>query len=106
MAQFATTDELADFLGRPIDPDQEGRAQLMIRLASGVIQREARQTIERVTDHEVELRGSWGPELFLPERPVVAIASIQVGSDPELVADDYEWERGGLVKLIRRSPWG
>lgn len=81
MAQFATAEELGDYLGRPIRARQRKRAELVLRLASGEVQSFTRQRLEYTANDTAELRapagGGW--ELWLPERPVLSVASISQG---------------------------
>lgn len=81
---FATPDDLSAYLGRAVENTVQ--AQLALDLATGIIQAETGQTLELVTDDVVRLRGSSASPLYLPERPVVSVASIE-GDD---VRDD-EW---------------
>lgn len=84
---FATTDELADWLGYTIT--ETARATLMLEVATGSIQSWTRQTISQVTDDVVELRGTWEPVLKLPERPVTAVSSVVLDGTLLTVTDDY-----------------
>lgn len=94
---FATVPELSAYLGRALDNTEQ--AELALTLATGIIQSETGQTIERVEDDTVTLRGGPYGELTLPERPVIEVSAV-LG---EHVRDD-EWSwRGG--QLVRRFGW-
>lgn len=84
---FATTDELADWLGYTIT--ETARATLMLEVATGKIQSWTRQTIEQVINDAVELKGTWEPVLKLPQRPVTAVASVTIDGTALTVTDDY-----------------
>lgn len=94
---FATAPELAAYLGHELA--NEAQAELALTLATGIIQSETGQTIERVTDDVVTLRGGPYGELTLPERPVVTVSSVA----GELVREDeWVWQGG---TLFRRYGW-
>lgn len=84
---FATTDELADWLGYTIT--ETARATLMLEVATGTIQSWTRQTIEQVANDSVELQGTWEPVLKLPERPVTSVSSVTLDGTLLTVTDDY-----------------
>jgi hypothetical protein len=105
MAQFATVPELADYIGRPIAAGvPTANATKLLQMASAKIQNYCRQRLEAVADDAVALRGTWSDELWLPERPVTAVASIQIGTDPVLPVDRYDWGRRGRV-LLKAGSW-
>ncbi len=64
---LATPADLAAYTGQDIPDAQAG---LALRLASGMVRRYTGQTITRVVDDTVVLRGGW-PVLYLPQRPVI-----------------------------------
>lgn len=107
MAQFALADELGDFLGRTLKPEQVPRADVLLQLASAAIQAEARQQLELVENEQAELRGNWSHKLWLPERPVTAVSGITIRHGSIFVNDwvlqennDYRWDRLGLVRRV------
>lgn len=50
----------------------------LLELASATIRDETGQDITLVEDDEIELRGNWGPELWLPQRPVLEVSAITI----------------------------
>lgn len=99
MAQFATTDDLATYLGVTYSGDEE-KADLCLTLATGAIQGWTRQTILLVEGDEVVLKGTWANDLVLPERPVLSVESVAFG---ESVVDAASY----LLKGDTLSrPWG
>lgn len=97
MAQFATADELAARLGITLAGGEVTRANTLLTLASGLIQGEARQTIARVTDDVLAIRGLTEGKILLPERPVISVSAVSLADD--LVnADDYYLDGDELVR--------
>lgn len=92
MTQFATASELADRLGVEFTAAEEVRADALLTIASGLVQREARQTIEQVEDDSLSRPGTVASRFRLPERPVTEVASVTV--DGELLDGD-EWHVEG-----------
>lgn len=88
MASFATPADLATYLGRDdfTEPVEYRQAEMLLDLASDQIRRWARQTISLVTNDTILLAGTYSAGLVLPERPVVAVASVAV-DDTTLVED-------------------
>ena len=97
MAQFATAAELAARLGVTFAGDEGSRATALLTLASGLIQQEARQTIELVTDDVLTIRGTRERKLLLPERPVVSVSSITLGGSA-VSSDSYYIDGDHLVR--------
>ncbi len=96
MASFATVAELETFLGVAEDSLNAAQATELLTIASSTIRDECLQTIYAVEGDSVTLRGSWGREVWLPERPVVAVASITIDGT-ELAATAYKWTSDGRV---------
>ena len=104
---FATHDDLKALLGRP-DLDN-GQCDFALRSASATIRNYTKQYLSPVANDTVQLEGTWGQELWLPEKPVTAVHSIVLNSPPfvanfTLPTTDYMWSRRG--KLIRLGSWG
>jgi hypothetical protein len=108
VAQFASADDLGTFLGSPLDAEQIAQADLLLQLASAAIQDEAHQTLELVEDDKASLKGTYKGELYLPERPVLAVGDITIRNGSGLptalaiTATQFAWDRSGL---LRRGPW-
>lgn len=78
--QFATPGDLASALQSDLDLST---ATLLIECATAVVQAEVQQRIIRVVDDVVVLdldEYDSGTRLFLPERPVVSVASVLIGA--------------------------
>lgn len=92
MTKLASVEDLESFLGRRVTEDQRDRAELVLTLASGVIQSETRQQLVLVEDDEVTLTIRQG--MRLPQRPVTAVASAAV--DGRAIVG-YGWNRQGQI---------
>lgn len=111
---LATVADLELFLGATFTATDEDRAQLLLDLATGAIQRFTRQTIELVEDDEVTLAGNWTGALVLPQVPVVDVTAVELVDVETLTVDeDYIWDgqrtlwRGAVVPgLDAASPGG
>lgn len=107
---YATSDELAVLMGRGDTPFTEAeteRAQLLLDLAAGEIDRELGQSLT-LSESTVEIDGTGTPVLLLPRWPVIAVASVTVVEDLDeppisLVEDeDFRWSRFGKLRRIGR----
>lgn len=94
---FASVADLAAYLDESIASD-DPRALLALELATGLIQAGCKHRIFRYNDDEKVLRGTWGNRLYLPEPPVIGVASVSVGDD-EVTTSGFSFTRGG--ELIR-----
>lgn len=113
---FATVSELAIWLQRDLE-DDDPSAMMALEVATAAMRAEARQTITRIDDDPVVLRGNWRGELWLPERPVLDITSVQIAngavdetwdwSGTEILAETaYTWDGMGLVTRAGGGWWG
>jgi hypothetical protein len=102
VAQFATPDDLAGRLGVELLAGAEFfRADGLLTLASGLIQDEARQKIERVENDVLTIRGTTDERIPLPERPVIEISSVKLDGgaisgwyqDGDELARPKRWQR-------------
>ncbi len=98
MTAFATVEDLATILQRPITGDETTAAGLLLGLASAEIRGYCRQQLSADTSTAV-LRGTWTRDLELPERPVTAVSSVEIDGEP---ITDWAWD--GL-NSIRRTPF-
>lgn len=117
---FATVEDLETYLGVEAGSLNAEQAQLMLDIATSAISDECGQTIALEEDDSIQLRGSWGRELWLPQRPIVAITSIAIdgiGIDSALYKFDVEgrvtWYRGSWASIgnlaeldVAGSYWG
>lgn len=109
MPQFATSADLAVRLGVPLTSDEETRADTLLGLSSALIQREARQLLELVTDDVLNMPGTSEGRLRLPERPVVSVSAVMIGALVINVNDDGSDPTGYVLvgdMLFRRAGWG
>lgn len=106
MAQFATSEALEARLGVEFNSVEEGRADTLLELASGLIVDETGQQFELVEDDVLERRGTSDDRITLPGRPVVSVASVVL--DSAALVEDQDWYRDGdtLVALRTVRPPG
>jgi hypothetical protein len=77
---WPTADELAAYMRTSISDDDQAAAEQALQLAIGLIRGETRQHIDYVEDDTISLTGSWGYDLWLPERPVHSVSAVTVGA--------------------------
>lgn len=97
MATFAEFADVATYLGVEEATLDENQVDLLLEIATGAIRDECGgQVIEQVAGDAIEIRGVWAPELWLPQFPVTAIASIAIDGNE---VDDTGWRfsRDGMV---------
>lgn len=90
MADLATLEDVAVRLGRAADPsdvkmvENLAAASSLVRIAIG-------QRLTFVADEKIALSGSGRPELLLPQRPVVEVATVSIvdDRDVETAVTDY-----------------
>lgn len=97
---LSTVDEFGFFLGVTFTDAQAERAQLLLELASGAIQRFTRQTIELVEDDVAVLHGTWKAGLVLPQVPVVSVSTVELDIEGVLT-EDTDWSFDGQRTLWR-----
>jgi hypothetical protein len=101
LAPLASVDDLAAVLGEDCIAANDPRAAAALNAASALARMIARQTLSKVEGDVVELQTS-GPELYLPERPVLDVAEIDLDdcwyADPILAPGSYCWSENGLVR--------
>lgn len=78
MALFASSDDLAARLGVTLTSGEQSRADELLTLVSGLVQREARQRIELVINDVLTVPGTPDTRFRLPERPIVAVTNVTV----------------------------
>jgi hypothetical protein len=99
MAQFVTSTELADRLGVEFTAQEDTRADTLLTLASGLVQREARQEIEQTEDDTLTRRGTAEDRIRLPERPVTEVSSVTLAGDTLTVDEDWYLDGDELVRM-------
>lgn len=107
MPAFATSDELAGVLGRDIGITALAGSDLVLQMASSLIQDEAKQQIVQVLNDSVSLRGTYDHVLRLPERPVLAVTAVRIRNGSIFASElplqtnvDYRWDRMGLLRRV------
>jgi hypothetical protein len=99
MTSMVTTDELASYVGRPIESD-DASALLALELATAAVQDYCAQTLFLVEDEEIYAPGSGTRVVLLPEAPVSAVTALEVDGevlDPTL----YDWAADGVLTRLR-----
>ncbi|WP_327587044.1 hypothetical protein OHA25_08535 [Nonomuraea sp. NBC_00507] len=105
---YAEAAELGVLMGRGdagLDAAETARAELLLQLATGVIDDETGQSLTMATD-TVTLDGSGRHRLLLPRWPVTAVATVTVLEDDDSETDlvhgvDYRWTSYGRLRRIR-----
>lgn len=100
-----TPAELGLVANRAIAAD-DARATLLISLALGACQAYTRQQLVAVEDDLAAVRGTGDEDLWLPQRPVRAIASVAIdGTALPVTAYDFD-TTGRLARSVGRWPSG
>jgi hypothetical protein len=86
--------------GVTLDVDQ---VDLLIAIASDTIRSHTLQTLSLVIGDELELRGTFGREFLLPERPTLGVTSIAVDGQT-VPTTAFRVSRDGRV-TFSRWPW-
>jgi hypothetical protein len=94
---FATSADFEERIGVELTADEHRRAAGLLAKASDLIRAETGQTISLVEDDPLTLRGFYGVDLMLPERPVVGVASVTVGG-VTLDAAGYYLQGNDLIR--------
>lgn len=113
---FATAEDVATRLGRTLDATEAATVTDLLKLATGLIQNEARQTLTQVEDDTLTRSGTPEDRVRLPQRPVTEVSSVTL-DDAELTeGEDYYVDGDELVRLpasgqssfalISGSGWG
>ena len=98
MADFATVADVELVLLRPItDADEIASVEFGLAIVSAAIRNYTNQYIELVEDDAILLDHRGGPIVFLPELPVVEVASVSLAGTPLVVLTDYKLAVGGML---------
>lgn len=98
----------AEDRGLDYDPTDR-RALRALETASGLVRALCAQTFTRVADDAVEIVGNPTRDLYLPERPVVAVSGVTIRSDGSsylVPASVYDLRPRGLLRQISGGDWG
>ncbi len=104
MANFATIADVEAFLQLELTGEQTVAVERALTEATAAIRNYCRQHISLVEDDEVVLYPFGGWRLFLPELPVLAVSVVEQDGTA-LTADDYIWERSGILRRYPDARW-
>jgi hypothetical protein len=103
---LASLTDLSDRLGRPLTAAEELRATALLADASAKVRSYTKQAFTRTDDETVVLRAQQG-EIRLPQRPVIAVASVVAvgaGGAPDLPVAGWQWDGLDIVRTAACSP--
>jgi hypothetical protein len=104
MANFATVDDIATFLQVDISSAQQiAAAERALTEVTAAIRNYVDQYIELVEDDEITLDSIGGTRIFLPQLPVISIASVVEDGVELTVNDDYKLGQHGILHRIGRK---
>lgn len=103
MANFATTADLEAFLQVSITTlEQIAAASRALTEASETIRNYTRQQIDLVVNDVVTLDSPGGSKVFLPELPVISVASVVEDAETLTVTDNYILGQYGILHRVSR----
>jgi len=102
MASFATATDLAERLKRTFTTAEVAQAELLLAGATAHIRAVADQWISFVEDDVVTVNAPVSRDLWLPQRPVVAVSSVKVD---DVTVTDWKLSGSRLRKLDRDDVW-
>lgn len=80
---LATIDDVAAILQRDLTSSEITNATRLLGMASDIVRRYTRQSINQVTNDTIVLPGNWDNVLVLPQRPVTNVSSVLInGASP------------------------
>lgn len=82
---LASKDDLWAFTGETSETLAPEIADVLLEIATGEVQAAAGQDLLRVTDDEFDVTGTTDSWLYLPQRPVVSVSSVEI--DGQAVTD-------------------
>jgi hypothetical protein len=98
---FCNVADIESFLQVTIPADKVASAQRAIAEATEAIKNYCHQVIERVAGDVVTLDCSGGTtKLFLPELPVITVASVVEDGELLVVTDDYKLGQYGILHRV------
>lgn len=99
---LASITDLEDRLGRTLTDDEARRAEALLRDASAKIRAYCRQSFD-LTRNDVVMLRPVGAELIVPQRPVLAVASVAAipgdGTDPDITLEGWQWDGLDRIKV-------
>lgn len=104
MANFCTIQDVEDLLQIEITSEAHVTAcERAIAEATEMIRNYCHQYIELVTNDEITLDCAGGTQLFLPELPVVSVASVVEDDETLDEDDDYKLGQHGILHRVGRD---
>lgn len=104
---LCTPADVAAVLGIAADGETTPRLTAFAAQASAFVRGYTGQTITLVADDEVTLRAPASRLLFLPETPVLDVATITInGGSPTLEVEDFVWSIDGVVTRTGGGDFG
>jgi hypothetical protein len=100
MASFATTDDLAARLKRTFTAAEESQADQFLEGATARIRAITDQWISLVVDDEITVQAPISRVLWLPERPVVAVTSVEIDG-----VATTAWKLRGSRLILNEGTW-
>jgi hypothetical protein len=99
---LAAISDVEALVGRDFSSGESARAETLLEMASGIVRGWTGQHLEYVANDTVDVTADVDGDLWLPERPVVAVISVTVDGTV-LAASAYEWFPSG--QLVRGWSW-
>ena len=100
MADFCTQADVEAFLQVAVPAAKVASVVRAIAEATEAIRNYCHQYIERVAGETITLDCAGGSRIFLPELPVIAVASVEEDGDLLTVSDDYQLGQYGILHRV------
>src|SRR3972149_1325412 len=101
MADFAMIADIEAFLHEAIPPpEQLAPAAMGLKDASAAIRNYTHQYLDWVADDAITLDSPGGSRLFLPQLPVLSVASVVEDDESLTVDDDYKLGMYGILHRV------
>lgn len=97
---FCMVADVEQFLQLDIPAEKEASCQRAIEGATAAIQNYCQQELELVSDDEYTVDGKVGTRIYLPELPVVSVASVVEDGDALTVTTDYKLGANGVLHRV------
>jgi len=99
---FCTVTDIENFLQVTIhtDPVKNASALRAIDEATEAIKNYCHQEIERVANEAITLDCAGGTKIFLPQIPVISVASVVEDGEALVVTDDYKLGQHGILHRV------
>jgi hypothetical protein len=102
MTDFCTVEQVENFLNLDISDDADNLAscEQAIDWATEDIKNYCQQYLEKVTDEEITIDFDNGNMIFLPELPVISVASVVEDDETLTVTEDYKLGQYGILYRV------